>query len=233
MNAKCTATLTKTRVKESVSVACCVENNEPTCQRWLPCERQDVAQIFLRRGQAKGKVQQRVGMCFGIQNTAEGRAEQHALQSKRIQNTLVRVNKDKYHLCTISSLCNTNNVTGMPSDASAFHPADQMKLYCWVMGDEVNQLFPLNIAYNKDIGGLKKAIKNEQPQFNHLSANALTLWKVSIPAQELDARLPNFQPKHDPNNGVYQLSPMDGLSEIFALEPLHKHLHIIVQPPGE
>ena len=112
--------------------------------------------------------------------------------------------------------------------------SDMLTLYCWVMGDETQRCFPIEILHGKDVSILKKAIKEEKtPQLDHLPADALTLWKVSIPVEEIDTRLRYFQPRDDLDNGVYQLSPMDELSDIFQDKPPRKHIHIVVQPPGE
>jgi len=111
--------------------------------------------------------------------------------------------------------------------------SDMLTLYCWVMGDETQRCFPIEILHGKDVSILKKAIKEEKtPQLDHLPADALTLWKVSIPVEEIDTRLRYFQPRDDLDNGVYQLSPMDELSDIFQDKPPRKHIHIIVQVPA-
>src|ERR1700730_12841788 len=59
--------------------------------------------------------------------------------------------------------------------------SDMLQLWCWVDGDDHKHTFPIEITGSKTIGELKKAIKKEkEPAFDHLPADTLTLWKVSI-----------------------------------------------------
>lgn len=109
-----------------------------------------------------------------------------------------------------------------------------MTLYCWVLGDEAEQYFLVEIPKTKGVAALQKVIKEEKrPQLDHLPADRLILWKVSIPFEETNAQLPAFQPKGDPNNGVVRLSPGDDLIDLFPVVPRRKCIHIIVQLPGE
>lgn len=36
-----------------------------------------------------------------------------------------------------------------------------LQLNCWVLGDDPNRIFPVEIAGTKTVGSLKKAIKDE------------------------------------------------------------------------
>jgi hypothetical protein len=59
---------------------------------------------------------------------------------------------------------------------------DELQLNCWVLGggDDPDRIFPVKIAKNETVGTLKKAIKDEKkPAFDHLTADSLSLWKVS------------------------------------------------------
>jgi hypothetical protein len=108
--------------------------------------------------------------------------------------------------------------------------SDLLGLYCWVMGDETQQYFPIKILHTEDVGTLKDYIKEKKkPQLDQLPANALKLWKVSIPIGEVDTRLPAFQPVEDRSNGVLRLSPGDDLIDVFPDGPPRKQIHIIVQ----
>jgi hypothetical protein len=56
------------------------------------------------------------------------------------------------------------------------------RLVFWVFGDDCGRTIGVDIALNKDVGDLKKAIKEEKkPALDHLPADALDLWKVSVP----------------------------------------------------
>jgi Crinkler effector protein N-terminal domain len=54
-----------------------------------------------------------------------------------------------------------------------------------VLGEDHSHVFPVTILASKTVGALKKAIKNKKkPAFDHIPADALILWSVSIPAEE-------------------------------------------------
>ena len=104
-----------------------------------------------------------------------------------------------------------------------------LELNCWVLGDPSDRIFPVEIAANKSVGTLKKCIKEEnQRRFQHVDANTLVLWRVSIhDVHNLPENISDVQ-------GVKEgpLSPMDTLSEVFSDAPKKKHIHIIVKPPA-
>jgi Crinkler effector protein N-terminal domain len=105
-----------------------------------------------------------------------------------------------------------------------------INLHCWVHGDDPGCIFPVEIASTKTVGNLKDAIKEKkQPALNHLPADTLILWKVSIPShQSIHENLDKLQASL---NEAAQLSPTDELSEVFS-EPLTpKHIHVIVKSP--
>ncbi len=71
------------------------------------------------------------------------------------------------------------------------HPNDPMatplRLNCWVLGEDSdsNRIFPVEVDRNKNVGNLKKAIKEENKRaFDHIDAHSLDVWKVSIPIDE-------------------------------------------------
>jgi len=63
---------------------------------------------------------------------------------------------------------------------AAINMSSTLNLNCWIIGDDPGRVFPVEIAKNKTVGGLKKAIKNEnQNDFSGIDAKNLHLWKVS------------------------------------------------------
>jgi Crinkler effector protein N-terminal domain len=92
---------------------------------------------------------------------------------------------------------------------------------------------------------LKKAIKEEMKvAFDHIDANSLDVWKVSVPSdRNLKANLDNLRsslvvddgsphvPTQPPNEELRSLLPLRTLLEIFPQPPTEKHVHIIIQPP--
>ncbi|KAF8325050.1 uncharacterized protein EI90DRAFT_3129111 [Cantharellus anzutake] len=103
-----------------------------------------------------------------------------------------------------------------------------LELYCLIRGSDANNIFPVEIASSKCVGALKKAIKEGRtPIIDHVPADALTLWMVSIAVDN------NFDEamKTVELEDAGSLSPVDILSEIFLHPPQRRHLHIVVQVP--
>ena len=67
-----------------------------------------------------------------------------------------------------------------PNSSSESQP--QLNLNCLVLGHDPSRIFPIEIAEGKTVGALKDAIKDKKEHaFQHVDADALLLWKVSIP----------------------------------------------------
>ncbi|KAH9024241.1 hypothetical protein EDB84DRAFT_1616157, partial [Lactarius hengduanensis] len=59
---------------------------------------------------------------------------------------------------------------------------DQIRLNCLVLGDHPSNIFELQIAATESTTILKHLIKEKrQPVFDHIPADAIALWKVSVP----------------------------------------------------
>lgn len=62
--------------------------------------------------------------------------------------------------------------------------ADEILLYCSILGRDVGRPFPVEISPSKTVGQLKKAIREEKrPELDHVAADKLDIWKASEPAQ--------------------------------------------------
>ena len=69
------------------------------------------------------------------------------------------------------------------------------------------------------------------PQFENIPAKDLTLWRVFIPFDEVDAALPGLKLENSDENGIRELKPMEYISLVFPGGPAENYIHIIVQPP--
>jgi hypothetical protein len=109
------------------------------------------------------------------------------------------------------------------------HPI--LELNCFVHDDDPRHVFPVKIARTESVGTLKKAIKEEKKvALEHVDADALRLWKVSIPVNGgFKENVSRVELKDED-----ELSPVDTLSDVFSEVPARKHLHIIVfcSPPN-
>jgi hypothetical protein len=107
--------------------------------------------------------------------------------------------------------------------------ATPLNLNCWVLGEDSTRIFPVEIDGAKNVGALKKAIKEEmKPTFDHITADSLDVWNVSIPIDEdanLEAQVKNLR--------LHEKKPLwalKGLLKIFS--DLDKEtLHVVVKAP--
>lgn len=107
-------------------------------------------------------------------------------------------------------------------------PQLDLELYCLVHDDDASQVFQVIIPKTQNVYALKKAVKAEKKlALQHVDADALTLWKVSIPVNNsFKENVRKVELKDEET-----LSSVDRLYEIFS-DPLQgKHLHIIVKSP--
>jgi hypothetical protein len=97
-----------------------------------------------------------------------------------------------------------------------------------VLGDDTGRIFPIEIAERKTVGALKDVIKDKKEHaFQHVDADALLLWKVSIPVnRSLNENLGKLDFIDEGS-----LMPAEELSEVFSDSPVRKHLHIVVRAP--
>jgi Crinkler effector protein N-terminal domain len=56
--------------------------------------------------------------------------------------------------------------------------SDEIKLWCWVQGDEVYRVFDIQIKLSDTISTLKRLIRVKKPSFQHIAADILEPWKV-------------------------------------------------------
>jgi Crinkler effector protein N-terminal domain len=100
----------------------------------------------------------------------------------------------------------------------------RLELNCWVLGDDLGHIFTVEISSTKNVATLKKDIKNEKKhKFQHVDADTLVLWKVSIPRSDLEQNINIVDKK--------LLLPMDRLWQVFSDILEEDHLHIVVEPP--
>jgi len=96
-----------------------------------------------------------------------------------------------------------------------------------VLGEDSTRVFLVKINGDKNVGCLKKAIKEKmKPAFDHIDADSLDVWNVSI----LIDRDTNIE-EQVKNLKVLQaksLLPVEPLSDIFR-NVVEEYLHVIVR----
>jgi len=94
-------------------------------------------------------------------------------------------------------------------------------------GDHPDHVFEVEIGANKSVAALKDAIKEKKrPYFDHVPADTLMLWKVSIP---YDANLEQKVNETESDDDT-ALRPLLKLSTSFPVRPEEGNVHIMVDP---
>jgi hypothetical protein len=108
-----------------------------------------------------------------------------------------------------------------------------LKLFCHILGDSSDRIFPVKIASTESVGELKKEIKAQKSlTFQDIEADTLDLYQVSISIKDFDAKVGSARSPEEVE-GSAKLNPWDELRESFS-SPLKKHIHVILQrPKGE
>ena len=101
-----------------------------------------------------------------------------------------------------------------------------LSLNCFVLGDDPDRTFIVEIPKNKGVDILKDRIKEKKaPHFNHISASDLDLWQVSFPIDDLHSKKP---PTVGPKMRSNRL-----LSDAFPSELDINHIHVVARPPSQ
>jgi hypothetical protein len=101
-----------------------------------------------------------------------------------------------------------------------------LSLNCFVLGDDPNRAFTVEIPKVENVSILKDLIKEKKAlHFKHVDASDLDLWQVSFPFDDLYLKkLPTVGPKLRSNKL---------LSEAFPSELDIYYIHVVVRSPGQ
>jgi Crinkler effector protein N-terminal domain len=104
-----------------------------------------------------------------------------------------------------------------------------LELHCLLLGDDATRILFVEIANTKPVSALKEAIKEKKLSLHHIDADALTLWKVSIPVNDgFKENVRKVQLRDEK-----ALSPVDKLSDVFSDVPARRHVHMLISVTGE
>jgi len=106
--------------------------------------------------------------------------------------------------------------------------ATPLRLNCWVLGEDSTRIFPVEIDRDKDVGGLKEAIKEKKKAFDHIDADSLDVWKVSIPIDEdtnLQAQVNGLR--------LHEKKPLWALKRLLRIfgDVDEETLHVVIKAP--
>ena len=99
-----------------------------------------------------------------------------------------------------------------------------LALNCFVLGETLQNIFPVKIDAAKNVSILKEFIKERKKfAFEHVDAKTLMLWKVSMPYSDINslAELPAGE----------ALIPVKKLSGIFPNHEVGENIDVIIQLP--
>ncbi len=115
-----------------------------------------------------------------------------------------------------------------PASVVRTNEPPRLELNCLMLGEDRKHIFPLSIPGTKTVGALREAIKDKKKNaFYHVDADALILWRVSIPDDDsLELKLSELNLVDESS-----LSPMQVLSEVSSVPLILKNVHIVVKPP--
>src|ERR1700747_2126061 len=103
---------------------------------------------------------------------------------------------------------------------------DLLKLFCWVIGENPQNVFSVKISKQDTVSDLKKAIKAEKRRaLRDIDADALLLWSISIPYTSQLAE--NVEKLELDERDV--LSPLDDLSKVFKGTFVQGSVHVVVR----
>ncbi|KAF5348318.1 hypothetical protein D9756_010458 [Leucocoprinus leucothites] len=118
-----------------------------------------------------------------------------------------------------------SNKTNLHTVAEAPDFPLQLRINCWVLGDSINGIFIVNIGSQESISALKDIIKEKRkPEFDHVPAATLALWKVSVPVGEIEGL--------GRETLDTRLLPTFDLSQEFLHSLDNDHLHVVIEAPG-
>ena len=115
----------------------------------------------------------------------------------------------------------SNTSPGVIQPIPALNPTRLLSLNCFVVGDDPDRMFTVEIEKTKNVSILKDLIKEKKaPHLNHVAASDLDLWKVDFPIDDLPTKkISTDGPK---------LGPGELLLDVFPPELNIRFIHITV-----
>ena len=106
----------------------------------------------------------------------------------------------------------------------ALNISQLLSLNCFVLGDDPDRMFTVEIPNNKNVSILKSSIKKEKaPHLDHVAASDLDLWKAEFPIDDL--------PTQNPLTDGPKLRSGELLSDVFPSELDIRYIHVTVYVP--
>ena len=104
----------------------------------------------------------------------------------------------------------------------------KFSLNCFILGDDPERTFPVEIPKAKNVSNLKDMIKEKKAsRLKDVDASDLDLFYVSFPMDDIAAELPHIN-----LDGSTKLSPPSKKISTFFIDVADDYLHVIVKVSG-
>lgn len=109
-----------------------------------------------------------------------------------------------------------------------------LELNCWIVGQSHSRAFTLTLETTATISQLKIAIKKaKEPEFDHIPADLLSIWKVKLTKDVLETKFALFTAADDVEGATPLARPLISVGEVFDSKSTPaRHIHVIVQRPA-
>lgn len=108
----------------------------------------------------------------------------------------------------------------------------EITLLCWILGEDLNSVFPIGIENHKVVGDLKVKIREENLcTLKHIDARVLALSIVDIDLNEMDTQSLNSHVVEDGVDNFNRLDAWTQISELWEFQPSTDRLQIIIRLP--
>jgi hypothetical protein len=140
-----------------------------------------------------------------------------------------------------------------PSSMPDSPDSSQITLLCWILGEDLNSVFPIGIENHKVVGNLKVKIREEN--LKHIDARALTLYmlkvsglisrfsssliktfpqpEVDIDLNKMDTQSLNSLVVQDGVGDFNRLEAWTQISKLWESQPSRDRLQIIIRLPPD
>jgi hypothetical protein len=138
----------------------------------------------------------------------------------------------------------TNLLLGTSSNTSlevtqpvpVLDPTQLLSLNCFVLGDDLNKVFTLEVEKTKNVSILKDRIKEKNSNsFGNVDSKNIELWKFDLPldddTKEMLKNINNLESLKSAREFGEELEPMVSVLTVFPDQPPLDRLHIVVRKP--
>ncbi|KAM6497143.1 hypothetical protein JOM56_007616 [Amanita muscaria] len=106
--------------------------------------------------------------------------------------------------------------------------SDEIRLWCWVLGDTHKRVFSVFIKRSAPIEDLKIAIQGQKPSFKDIPADSIDLYKFQLPLEDFNE---DYAQSINLEDGQ-QLKSFKRISFYWKADPEEEALSVILPRPA-